>query len=105
MGEPEKLMHQVTRSRAGGQTLSGQTVDDLIAMVAHEGYATGALLPAERDLCIRFGVSRTVIREALQVLAARGLVTIRRGTGVTVGSVTAKPVLDYLALLLQRDRA
>jgi len=37
----------------------------------------GATLPSERDLVENFGVSRTVIREAMRILSARGLVETR----------------------------
>lgn len=92
-----------TPSHVGVQTLSSQVAGALIDMIAREGYGPGVLLPTERELCAKFGVSRTVIREATQVLAARGVLTIRRGTGVTVGSSSSKPVLDYLDLLLRQQ--
>lgn len=94
-----------SRSRTNKGTLSSQAIDSLIFLIKREGYTKGVLLPSERELCMRFGVSRTVIREALQVLAARGIVTIRRGVGVTVGSAAQQPVLDYFDLLLRQEGA
>lgn len=44
----------------------------------------GARLPAERALAEQYGVSRNTVREAVQRLAARGLVRSRRGAGVFV---------------------
>lgn len=44
----------------------------------------GAQLPAERLLAQQYGVSRNTVREAVQRLAARGLVRSRRGAGVFV---------------------
>lgn len=41
----------------------------------------GAQLPPEGDLMRRFGVSRPTIRQAIQNLASRGLIEIRRGKG------------------------
>ena len=38
-------------------------------------------LPTEHDLVAKFGVSRSVIREALKVLKERGLVSMRAGDG------------------------
>ena len=64
----------------------------LHARVAHEigrriissGYAEGASLPRESELAEQFGVSRQAVREALKVLAAKGLVASRRRTGTSV---------------------
>lgn len=47
-------------------------------------YAPGSLLPREPDLGAEFGVSRTVIREALKVLAGKGLVSSRPRVGTMV---------------------
>lgn len=64
----------------------------LHARVAHEigrrivssDYAEGASLPRESELAEQFGVSRQAVREALKVLAAKGLVASRRRTGTSV---------------------
>ncbi|MBB6549432.1 FadR/GntR family transcriptional regulator [Nonomuraea rubra] len=48
----------------------------------------GELLPSEGELAVRFGVSRTVVREAISRLRAAGLVETRRGRG---SSVLARP--------------
>lgn len=47
-------------------------------------YPANARMPAERALAGQFGVSRNTVREALQRLAARGLLRIRPGAGVFV---------------------
>jgi GntR family transcriptional regulator len=43
--------------------------------------APSSLLPFEADLCVAFGVSRTVMREALLLLEEDGLIRTRRGVG------------------------
>ena len=43
------------------------------AVVAGE-FAVGAILPGDVELAARFNVSRTVLREAMKTLAAKGLV-------------------------------
>lgn len=53
----------------------------------------GAQLPSESWLVRSFGVSRTVVREAVAALRAEGLVTTRRGLGAFVAS--ARPRRDF----------
>ncbi len=47
-------------------------------------YPPGGLLPPEAELLAEFGVSRTCMREALQVLGAKGLVVSKTRIGTTV---------------------
>ncbi len=47
-------------------------------------YAPGAKLPSEAEMLARFGVSRTVLREAFKTLTAKGLIVSRTRVGTTV---------------------
>ena len=47
-------------------------------------FAEGEILPPDSDLLDRFGVSRTVLREALKTLAAKGLIEARARIGTRV---------------------
>ncbi len=60
-----------------------------------------AKLPSEQELCSQFKISRTALREALRMLAARGLVTIIKGKGIYVQSPSAETVTDPILLYLQ----
>jgi GntR family transcriptional repressor for pyruvate dehydrogenase complex len=64
----------------------------------------GEGLPAERDLAARFAVSRNVIREALGVLAQKGLVRVEQGRGAFVTTPTSESVRDSLQLLLSLNK-
>ena len=44
----------------------------------------GTMIPAEPELCARFGVSRTVVREAVKLLCSRGLLKTGSGIGTWV---------------------
>ncbi|NLM95524.1 MAG: FadR family transcriptional regulator [Firmicutes bacterium] len=44
-------------------------------------------MPTEQELCREFGVSRSPLREALKVLEAEGLITIRHGEGMFVSEL------------------
>jgi DNA-binding FadR family transcriptional regulator len=57
-------------------------------------------LPTELELCKTFGVSRTVMREALRVLHSRGLIRIQKGKGMYVNLVTASSVTNPMSLYL-----
>lgn len=61
----------------------------------------GDRLPPERILGERFGVSRTVIREAVRSLAAKGLVEVRSGSGSVVARVEAPAVAETIRLYIQ----
>jgi len=57
---------------------------ELLAHIVAGVYQPGDKLPPERELAQRFGVSRTVIREALAALRIAGVVESRPGDGTYV---------------------
>ncbi len=64
------------------KNVHGNTVDLLGEAIVSGRYAVGASLPPEPMLCSELGVSRTVVREAVKSLIAKGLVS----TGPKVGT-------------------
>lgn len=78
-----------TRPRRRAKLSSG-VVDDLCAAIRGGDLPPGAQLPTEGVLCARFGVSRTVVREAISTLAADGLVMPQQGRGVFVADDLAR---------------
>jgi GntR family transcriptional repressor for pyruvate dehydrogenase complex len=60
-------------------------------------------LPSEQELCGRFDVSRTVIREALKVLKERGLVQPRNGDGSYISRPKPDTVSSAINRLVQMD--
>lgn len=65
---PERLHARVTRTLA-------------LRILNAEHAGQPAAFPNEADLCLQLGVSRTVIREAIKVLAAKGMLEVRQGSG------------------------
>ena len=59
-------------------------VDTLMAQIESGDLAPGQRLPTEQEIVAATGVSRTVVREALAALRARGLITTRQGLGAFV---------------------
>ncbi len=69
----------VTRRRPRG--LAHAVVDALASRVREGALASGEKLPTEAAIMEEFGVSRTVVREAISRLQAAGLVETRHGVG------------------------
>jgi GntR family transcriptional repressor for pyruvate dehydrogenase complex len=65
-------------------TRGSQIIELLGNEIRRGGYQPGDRLPTEHALIERFGVSRTVIREAIASLKAEGLVVTRQGSGAFV---------------------
>ncbi|WP_421548465.1 FadR/GntR family transcriptional regulator [Pseudomonas sp. QD4] len=65
-------------------TLADQVTAALKAHIASGEALPGSRLPTEPVLSERFGVSRTVIREAISRLKSAGLVEVRQGSGTVV---------------------
>ncbi len=64
------------------KNVHGNTVDHIGEAIVAGRYGVGASIPPEPVLCIELGVSRTVVREAVKSLIAKGLMT----TGPKVGT-------------------
>jgi GntR family transcriptional regulator len=64
--------------------LHAQVEDALLKAIGDGVLPTGSRLPSEDELVVRFAVSRTTVRTAIQSLIARGLISIRRGKGTFV---------------------
>ncbi|MHB1007571.1 MAG: FadR/GntR family transcriptional regulator [Chloroflexota bacterium] len=78
--------------------LSDRVAAAVAALVLDGSYPAGRLLPSEPQLARRFGVSRVVIREAVRILATKGVVRSEHGRGVVVLGYTSRPLRDGLAL-------
>ena len=64
-------------------TLTDRVFEALVPLIG-KNFPPGSRLPSELKMATRFGVSRTVIREALSRLKSEGLVESRQGSGVFV---------------------
>ncbi|RAC79159.1 FadR/GntR family transcriptional regulator, partial [Burkholderia multivorans] len=74
--------------------LHGQTAFRLATAILRGDYPPDSLLPREPDLMAMFGVSRTVLREALRTLTSKGLVESRPKVGTRVRPRRAWNLLD-----------
>jgi GntR family transcriptional repressor for pyruvate dehydrogenase complex len=93
-------MTGIANPTSGGLTresLADQLADAIVAMILEDGLRTGEPLPSGSVLEARFGVSRTVVREALAALAGQGLISRNQGKE----TVVAMPQGDQLTTLLR----
>jgi DNA-binding FadR family transcriptional regulator len=83
--------------------LPEKIAQDLMQRILAGEYDASNILPSERALQESYGVSRTVVREALKLLAARGLVTTGTGQGAVLSKNLTAPALDALLLAFHRS--
>lgn len=76
------MFHPVSDNRALSEKIVSQISDHLV----RGELAPGDRLPPERELADQFGVSRTVVRDAVKTLAGRGILQVKRGAGIFVVS-------------------
>lgn len=78
--------------------LAQQVLEDLVSRIAAGDLTPGSTLPPEPELLAEYEVSRGVIREAVKLLEARGMVRIQHGTGTTISCELDWDLFDPLVL-------
>ncbi|WP_429342858.1 FadR/GntR family transcriptional regulator [Paraburkholderia sp. GAS42] len=74
--------------------LHGRVAHLLATAILRGDYAPDSILPREAELMESFGVSRTVLREALRTLTSKGLIESRPRVGTRVRPKSAWNLLD-----------
>ncbi|ATC93563.1 pyruvate dehydrogenase complex transcriptional repressor PdhR [Pseudoalteromonas tunicata] len=82
--------------------LSDVILEQLENMILEGSLAAGQKLPPERELAKQFEVSRPSLREAIQKLEAKGLVTRRQGGGTYVKNQLEGGMTDPLFELISK---
>jgi GntR family galactonate operon transcriptional repressor len=75
-------------------SLTQTAVDRIAAWIVGGEFAPGDVLPTEAEVGARLGVSRTVVREAMRTLAAKGMVIVRRRLGTHVAPLDGWSLFD-----------
>jgi GntR family transcriptional regulator, galactonate operon transcriptional repressor len=88
------MQKQLGKSAALAISVSDELVDRIVSGT----YVPGSWIPTEVQLALEFGVSRTVIRESIQMLIGKGMLRIERGRGTAVLDETAWRALDPVVL-------
>lgn len=91
----------------GGKSVVEQIVDNITNAIINGVLKPGDKIPTENELCISMGVGRNSVREAIKILVAYGVLTIKRAEGTFVkqdyDSKMLFPVL--YGIILQKDSA
>ena len=90
--------------RVRGENLTYRIVEDLGIAIVTDRYTENNPFPVEADLCKQYGVSRSILREAVKMLTAKGLLSARPRQGTWVQPEDAWNLLDpdVLRWLLER---
>jgi len=105
------MSHDETATRTRTETSSSTPGDPIVRRTLHDELLErvrqmiidGDLIPGqkipEKDLCERFGVSRTPLREALKVLASEGLVTLTPNRGAMITDLTVQDLEEAFPVM------
>jgi len=87
-----------------GQNLTSSIVRDLGVAIVTGEYAENKPFPVESELCKKYGASRSVLREAVKMLTAKGLLRARPRQGTRVQAEEHWNLLDpdVLRWMLER---
>lgn len=91
------LFQQVPRE----PRLSDKVAEMMLETILSRKLQVGERLPSERELGEQFNVSRTVVREAVRALVAKGVIEVRSGSGLRVAAVDAAAVSESMSLYLR----
>jgi len=76
------------------ESLAEQAAELLLARIGAGEWGVGGKLPGETTLAPQLGVGRSTAREAIRILAGRGVLATRQGAGVFVTAVEPLPTWD-----------
>lgn len=102
-------MNDLPRAGGGGAALNASIVRSTIpsavdamvlkirGLISDGGLSVGDSLPTERELCERFQASRNTVREAMRILKAYGVVSVRPKVGATIIDDRMERALDLFS--------
>lgn len=93
-----------TYARVGSsETLSTKIQSQIEQSIIQKKFLPGDKLPTEKEMCEMFGVSRTALREALQMLSVQGLIHIRKGSGIYVNEYNSDNAVKLMSRYLEMN--
>jgi GntR family transcriptional repressor for pyruvate dehydrogenase complex len=83
---PKQMDSEPEFTRVPRLSLSDHIVEQIAELIARGALKPGDRIPSEKQLCEKFGVGRTSVREALRSLSVMGVLESRMGDGTFVAS-------------------
>lgn len=93
----DRLVSALTREAP----LAQRVERELERLILDSRLGAGDRLPSERELAAQFGVSRTVVREAVRALAGKQLVDVSVGRGTVVRAPSTASAAESMKVLLR----
>jgi GntR family transcriptional regulator, transcriptional repressor for pyruvate dehydrogenase complex len=87
-------------------TLTADICRKMVGQLIRGNWAEGERIPAERELCLKLGVGRASLREALKALEIMGMIETRLGDGTYVckrSEFFSRPLLWAIASSSEAD--
>lgn len=87
-------------------TLTADICRKMVSQLIRGAWAEGEKIPAERELCLKLGVGRASLREALKALEIMGMIETRLGDGTYVckrSEFFSRPLLWAIASSSEAD--
>ncbi len=98
MSEPGSLI-RARSGRSAAANFHSFIINEIGAGIVAGRFPVGSILPRDAELMDMYGVSRTVLREALKTLEAKGLVEARPKVGTRVCPRSRWALFDHQVLL------
>ena len=99
-----KVVDTMLKTVSREMSLADQVRQQLENLIVGDSLLPGERLPSEKAMSAKMGVSRSVVREAIQQLTAQGLVEARTGSGIYVRHLRHHLVTEPMNLLLRSRR-
>ena len=95
------VQESVFRMIGDKERLVDRVVEEIQHMIIDGVLEAGMQLPGERELAEQIGVSRTVVREAIKTLHAKGMIDLKHGVGTFVRAIDGEQISGPLMMLLR----
>jgi len=92
------------KSSTENLTLRQKTVEKIKNYIKIHNVIPGDRLPSEREMAKKFGISRSIVRDAVNNLAGLGILEIKHRSGIFMASINANTMATHLSSRLIFNR-